>query len=408
MSDTIDDFFTGKGVKDLQGTLGTALDVASSAVAIISGVGALVGGVGVILDLFFEKTDQLKEIVNVLSAKFDVVYQLISAEHDVVTLQNITDQLEKARTQLFVLREFPQGTPNFEAQRGAVLNESAEAVNTLGNPDFWKRPFFEQGIYRDGWAGSLPPPGVKPGTVPLVFDYRLVMPAYLETIVIRLAILSALMPDYRRTNAPELDLMAERLERFHQTIMHGMVTLRPPTFDETLYHALVLSIESTWNQRLVPPGQLYGAVDTYSAASDVASWSGARFPNPLTNPAPESSQLFDADRQHRDYQKFLAQHEIGTRARWATLYHTIGMSTLWTIRNQLRDLTSHQKGDRTDPGNWSLRWLDERVAANITGGVTTATDGERVDVRKLLTMVDIVPDPMDISQTRALPLDFHL
>jgi hypothetical protein len=161
MAELIDDFFTGKGVKDLQGPIGDALGVASSAIGIISGVGALTAGIGVILDLFFQKTDQLKEIVKVLSAKFDVVYQLISAEHDAVTLQSITVQLEKARSQLFALREFPQGTPNFEAQRGAVLNESAEAVNTLGNPDFWKRPFFEKGVYQDSWAGSLPPPGVK-------------------------------------------------------------------------------------------------------------------------------------------------------------------------------------------------------------------------------------------------------
>jgi hypothetical protein len=232
------------------------------------------------------------------------------------------------------------------------------------------------------------------------------MAAYLETIVIRLAILSALMPNYRSANAPEIDLMAERLEGFHQTIMEGMVTLRPPTFDETLVHARVLSLESTWNNTLVQPGRLYGAVDRYSAASNVASWSKL-FPDFSTNPAPDSSQLFDLNRQHRDYQKFLAQHEIGTRARWATLYHTIGMSDLWTIRNQLRDLTGHPKGDRTDPGSWSLRWLDERVAANITGGSTTATIGQPVDIGKVLTMVDIVPDPMDVSRTRALPLAFH-
>ena len=235
-------------------------------------------------------------------------------------------------------------------------------------------------------GGELRPPGVKPGTVRLVFDYRLVMAAYLETTVIRLAILSALMPNYRVTNASEIDAMAERLEGFHQTIMQGMVTLRPPTFEETLVHIKVLTAESTWDQFLVRPGRLYGAVDRYAAASNVASWSEKRFPNSTTNLAPGGdspddpvNHLFGSDRQHRDYRKFLAQHEIGTRARWADLYRTIGLSDVWTIRNQLRDLTGHPKGDRTDPGNWSLRWLDERIAANITGGSTTAVAGRLVD-----------------------------
>jgi hypothetical protein len=159
----------------------------------------------------FSNTDGLADAVGRLEADFSILFDEFQAEADLLLMRSVADKIDDARTTLQTLITTPDD-PNLRNPNGNVLFNSSRDVESLGNMDLYTRPFFPAAAYFDPWSGRIAPAPFPNATgASIVFDYRLTLPAFLEAIVIRLTILTALVPDFRTSHQVELSRMAGRL-----------------------------------------------------------------------------------------------------------------------------------------------------------------------------------------------------
>src|SRR5262249_30428697 len=176
---------------DFEGATATITEAALKAVGVaaaITGAVPVLGAAVVALTALatlLHQTDEIQEKVKELERHFDAI---LSAEAQVVQMRDVANLVNAARAQLDPIRALSPGQSLSESQRAIMDSKSDEVVRTLGDLAYWKRPFFSEVVYFDNWSGSLPPePSLGPGS--LVFEYRLTLPAYLESIAIRLIVL---------------------------------------------------------------------------------------------------------------------------------------------------------------------------------------------------------------------------
>jgi hypothetical protein len=397
-----------------------AVEIAAGAIASISAIGTVVVAAVAVLSFLFGKSDELTDKVEQLLADLKILIGGQQAEDQILQMQAVGLQLEDARTQLLTLRE---DDPTLKSQIGIVLNNSFQVVNKLGNIAFWQRPFFQTAVYSDSWSGFLSPPLVPlPAGSAAVFDYRLTLPAYLEAIVIRLVILSALVPNFRQSRRflPELRKMAERLEGFYITIRDGIIEIPSPgpfPGQPVFYREVVDFIPETLHDdqhipakietRIVPSlwdsrGRPYGAVERYSAVAVIDQYPTDHFPtaqdalliDPVAERAMETGDIpFQSGRfpSIESYQRFLLRHAIGTLARRKAVYRVVGLPALKTIVNLLKDLASEPRLPTLPDGDWSLREIDNTIATILLRQPSIVAPHSPISVKALLGMLDSGP-----------------
>jgi hypothetical protein len=368
MSDATD--FEGATTEITKDTLAAA-GVAAAVTQEVPLVGAIVVGLTALITLMLNKTDEIQDAVKQLEGHFDAI---LSAGDQVLQMRDVANQLAKARAQLDPIRTLSPGQSLSESQRANMDSTTDEVVRTLGDLSYWKRPFLSEVVYFDTWSGSLPPdPSLGPGS--LVFEYRLTLPAYLEAIAIRLIVLLALDGGIKATGQGEIAQIANQLEEKYNTIVAGIVTIRPPTLSDVQSG---LS-DSNWNLGRKDPQSpasesardLYGAVERYSTLAAVGHW-------PV---------WFETD-----FRQFSAKLALGSLARWKKVYSEVGLAAVWRILIHLKALAGQTVPPSVDSGSaWSLREVDHVVATAMLNRPSTGSPNAPISARNLVSMVGSSP-----------------
>ena len=337
-----------------------AIKFAEGMIATMSLVGTVVGAAATLLDFLFGHSDALTKKVDELIEEFRAV---TASSESITLMREVALQIEDARTQASAVRSFLPGELNSESQRGIILNNSEQVVRKLGNRSFWLRPFFKEAVYRDAWVGDLPPELQQLGTgATAVFDWRLTLPAYLESIAIRLLVLSALVKDYRINHRAHLSEMADRLNEFRQRIEDGIKLHPAPARFQLAFHRDEQGsiVRSEWDEA----GRLLGAVEVHSARHSVIG-----YPLDRDIDAAPSDETASVDR----YPRFLARHGVISLFRWKSVYNEIGLAAVRRIVQHLGHLAGREIAI-PESGAWSLREVDGIVARAI-GSPNTDSDG---------------------------------
>jgi hypothetical protein len=131
-----------------------------------------------------------------------VTFSFQQGEADLTQMQLVTTFVNDSRYRLQSLLE--ESLPYLFSALDDLNNITLTKVNVLEQEPFWNRVFFDELVYQDFWFGRvLPPPDaittLHPGRS-FVFDYRLTLLGYLNTISVRLAaiVILAAVPVYVR------------------------------------------------------------------------------------------------------------------------------------------------------------------------------------------------------------------
>src|SRR5262249_24284217 len=137
-------------------------------------------------------------------------------------------------------------------------------------------------------------------------------------------VLLALEGGIKATRQGEIAQIANQLEEKYKLVLAGIVTIRPPTFDDVLNG-------DTWRfgrersfQNVSPPAiDIYGAVERYSTFAAVDNWDMNQVPYP---------------RILTDFAEFSAKLALGSLARWKKVYPAVGLADVWRILVHLKAL----------------------------------------------------------------------
>ena len=355
--DTTDAVGFVEGAVGVVGSLSTIIGVPAAVMTILTKLGV------------FSQSDLVQTKLDSILSDFTSLFTILKAEFQLLHILEVGDKHDIARVQERVIRE-ELGDPNFESQRGIVLNQSSVIVEQLGNIDHYERPFFPEEVHKDAWSGELPPPLI-PGTA-FILEYRVTLPAYLHCIQIRLEILSVLEPGFRSTHGDEFGTIAQRLEDLHGQIFDGFVPLRLPAEGEVLPQGPFpanggdsFAVPSAWDSA----NRLYGVVERVSGIALIDSYPTDRFPNvPIAVPVLIPPNVNDL------YKQFALQHQLRTLRRKKKLYVQLGLSSLWSILKIMKKFAGVDFTSATDFGRyWSMRELDTVVAVTLLGTPSVAT-----------------------------------
>jgi hypothetical protein len=349
-----------------EGDAVVALDLAEAAVSTIANLsGALTAlqAISSLQDLLGKSdTAKLQASVDAILSKFQELFELLSAGAEQNRNIAVTTLLGQSRAQLRPIRE--SKPPDFDGTRGEMLSVTSSVVEAFKqDSDFWKRLFLKEAVYQDDWVGdSLAPP--QQGA--LVFDYLLMMPAFVESIRNRLCVLRAVFDDFpHHPGVPdELRDLANALQLFHDRVADGIVSERPPnSVREAIYDTVHDHHTSIWDDR----GRTFGAVQIYSGVASIATYPRDRYPN-IGNATNEPNNIVNNDKQ---YPVFLAKHALASLSRMIHVYSSIGMPSVWKMIVHLKTLA----GDSLTPKNrlpelsyWSLVEANQLVRKNLAFG----------------------------------------
>lgn len=360
-------------VKDAQNSTDTAvvaLDICEATVSTVANIAGaftgIIGVVGLVKDLIggSSQMTHLQQSVDLLLAKFQTLYELVRAADELSRNRDVATKLGTARAQLRPIQEADPRAPDFSDTSGDMKTNTAAPLEILVQAAYWKRPFLQEGVYHDAWAGDMAPP--HEGGI--VFDYISTLPAFVEAIAIRICVLRVLFPDFPGRVADELKEWAEKLEAFHDAIADGIVMERPPSISET--DETDTDPVSLWDFK----GRTFGAVETYSAYASVS-----KYPVNRTPPFPVIGfQL--------SYKNFLARHALASASRWKRVYAAIGLRAAFSMILRLKALAGVPLTRTTDFSAWSLREANRLVRMNIFG---TVDERAPIRLKELAGLVDL-------------------
>jgi hypothetical protein len=358
-------------IKDIQqnaggngpGAVAVALDAFEGAISTVANLAGAFTGlplvISVVNQIFGSKdVDEAQQAVAELLHKFQDLFDFIKADVALKNEKDIDQQLSDARSQLKPIQQFSPGDPNFEGARGDMQTFTEIPLQNLEQEAFWKRPFLQEAVYHDDWAGDLPPP--KDGLE--VFDYMQALPAFVECICIRVSVLSVLAADkFSSVFKSEANELANSLETFYNRCVDGIALERVPSSDEVIYFRGDSNFNaSTWDSK----GRSFGAVQTYSAASSIGKYPPDRFPNvSIANAAVVQN---DPPAFQAAYARFVAKHAIASTACWKRLYSNTGLSRAWRVLVKLRSLARTPLKSEFDTGaGWSILEVNRLVKRNL-------------------------------------------
>lgn len=390
-------------VKDIQaaaegtGDAGEALGLLGDAVSTIADVsGALTAlqSIAALQELLGKSsTETMQNDISQILKEFGELFDALAAIEESNRNIEITNRLGDSRGQLRPILE--HDPPDFGGNRSNMETFTSNVVETFKqDSDFWTRLFLKEFVYRDDWAGELEPdhPGLQ------VFEYVRMLPPFVESIFNRLCVLRALFDDFPRHQGipDELNQLATSLQHFHDKIVDGIVTERPPTIPEITYRPSGglggVTFSSAWDTPIeVPVGAVppfgfrnFGVVQIYTGIASIGRYPDDRFPDQARATEP----IFPSVEFENDYKRFLAKHGVATAARFKRLYSDIGLSPTWKTIVQLKRLAGLSVGvaERLDTGSfWSLREVNRLVKQNLGTFLPNAT----VSVAELMLLLDV-------------------
>ena len=343
-----------------------ALETASSIVGAVSSVWGTVNSVKSVLKtlgILPEDADPvatMRGYIDALEHDFHGAVAALDAEQ---SMRAVADHLNAARTQLLQLTEHaPEDAATvgidatWDALRPFVLSATLQTVLSLGDPVYWERVYFPELTYQKWGPHSTHPtpvvralPGLPSG---LVYDYRLVLPAYLEAVSIRLTIVVAMVKDYRTAVIPELNIMIGTLELQFKKIRKSIwPVLWPP-------RAIADSPDNPMNGigTWTAEGSRVGAVEIYSAADRAESWPATEFPrvnfsfSGLVTGSPESIG---------DWKKFLVRYAVRNWVRWKQTYDIVGLNAVAASLFELKRMAGADPvlpAAEIDESVWEYHW----------------------------------------------------
>jgi hypothetical protein len=261
----------------------------------------------------------------------------------------------------------------------------------------------------------------------LVFNYVYVLPAYLQAIMIFLAVAAALEPDFQAATkeGDNIRSAAQDLLRLHDRIKAGIVHIPAPNSDDMTSPTDDPNPDTGWSDQMAAghyiftwwesPSLLgpypYGAVNLYSGYYSLGSYplldlsSGPPQYGPFIGPGPftNANTLPGTDFYIKPVSKYL----LRTLSRAKAVYREIGLSTVWETINRLRSLVGDAQMERPNFGDWSLREV-----FTILGYPRNQLLGTLLTVRTLIvylrasTPFYLAPPPISLRQLlKGLPPD---
>ncbi|WP_437303854.1 hypothetical protein [Sorangium sp. So ce388] len=381
------------------------------------------------LALFQEHVDRLFAKIY---DKLESLTDLVNATNVENNRRTIAQELGSARAALGSIVVKLKNGEGLGEQRDISLHDSLAALETLDQSVFWHRPYFDGWVYRNSWVGALPPP--HGGSV---FDYRFILPAYLEAINLRIVILGLSRIEYR-SQSGSLNPLADKLLSIHDKILEAIVPLRPPSEEEIApRYAERVGSSSSRNEpwSYVPSDQLidlhrwelqraiwdvrgrwYGAVELYSAMDGTEAYPAEPFPAPPEPPSyatyaitagpdlspnspprgsivneeayKKAKQNYDIARTRyessfRDaYDRFLVKHAVRTLKRRKEVYRAVGLPAIWQMAGSVKQLAGEPPPEGSHFGLWSLREASDVVHGAARGSLRNQL-GSGVSVRSL-------------------------
>ena len=100
---------------------------------------------------------------------------------------------------------------------------------------YWQRLFVEDGLYSDAWTPPFYPDDVKPGS-DYMWDYRLVLPDYIQSLQRHVFAVSANTAEYQKQKLDDLANFGKFLfESVYEKIVAGFAHIKAPDPDELKY-----------------------------------------------------------------------------------------------------------------------------------------------------------------------------
>lgn len=345
-------------ISDVIGAVSTVWGYVNVAKSILSSLGILPGS---------DTMTQLRQAVDQISAQFQAFLEALSKQ---ITMLEVANQIGSARTALQLLLELapddaatPGIDPVWDAQRPTVEFATLQAVETLGIPSYWTRPFLPDLVYSQPWAKKGM--NLDPDHTDSVFDWRWTLPAYLEVISIRLTILAATRRNLGDEGVKnELIGMANILAGYFQNIRDSVFTIPPPLNSMLDCDHDPVGI-LCWRQLGAP----VGAVELYSTFSQVDSWSG-RFPTSEDGNEYTRFMLRFFLRETKNFKRLF--RIVGLDGAASTLIHLMLMAGISPATIDPPDtyygVGPHITGaplsgkDRAPASDWSLRELNQLIS----------------------------------------------
>jgi hypothetical protein len=403
------------GVSDKVKTVIDTAETAFSACCAAYGIASTV--VGVLSRVFGSggEEETISEKIDRLLEHFDEMFQVLEAEvlaaSELNTREHLQQQLNKARGARDAAVSYapyagdPHPPPQTYEAFLKAQGDSKTAADDLAH-NYWDRIYTADALYADGWGDCMYPPRDDPGSK-FVWDYRLALPAYLEAVLIRLAVILVSETEYREgLGRSDIRNHAIRLTQIYREILKGFQFVRAPKYSE-LYYLLPCMDDACLWILLHPlgfapeyPGQpvdeyyvrlalnlyrigqwrlenyVYGAVDSYGAEASTASYPSEEIMQGAASidirglalrvsqqPGPQPIPSIYSEDFTRFVERLQLRHTLRSRTLAHALYNSLGLDNLRRTILHLYGTLNERPDDWLEYAPWSVRQAFESMPA---------------------------------------------
>jgi len=396
---------TANFLKDLGVDNGTAINTISDGIGFLAD---LSGAGGIVLSVLgfiaasgsANQTDaMLQKILDTINNGLHQIQEGDKAGRIIARLTDLTNVIAPAKAVYQTLAELANAQPPIsEVQAVDEIQKcitSLDALSDFSNPGVWRVPFPDQtywtdaGLYVDDFAiqdigvfhydrgyGARAP---KPEADSTVFDYTYILPTYLYSLSIFLAVAEALDPSFPKNHIDSVLRPARGLlNEVHNEILNEGITLLTPVFwdgsvtpgywDGEVLRTKLVPMANGWPGVIPLPRSVadlnqvtgaiieYGAVETFSGASVTSQYviSFNDLPS-STDPGPNN--------------KF----QLALLAQAKALYKSIGLTKIRGVINALASLAGDPPLPEPSFDSWSFRndvIRTAKLAPDSTGSIS--------------------------------------
>jgi hypothetical protein len=405
------------GVSDKVKTVIDTAETAFSACCAAYGIASTV--VGVLSRVFGSggEEETISEKIDRLLEHFDEMFQVLEAEvlaaSELNTREHLQQQLNKARGARDAAVSYapyagdPHPPPQTYEAFLKAQGDSKTAADDLAH-NYWDRIYTADALYADGWGDCMYPPRDDPGSK-FVWDYRLALPAYLEAVLIRLAVILVSETEYREgLGRSDIRNHAIRLTQIYREILKGFQFVRAPKYSELYYLLPCLDDACLWilldrlgGLVVVHTGEpvdeyqlsivvayyhigqwrlenyVYGAVDSYGAEASTASYPSEEIMQgaasidirelakrlPMTIPGLPSAPPNLPEDFTRFVERLQLRHTLRSRTLAHALYNSLGLDNLRRTILHLYGTLNEKPDDWLEYAPWSVRQAFESMPA---------------------------------------------
>lgn len=454
-----------KAIKTIETTIGGI----SGAISLFTTVISISEKLGKLFGLWNSDNNsinnEIEEIKTAIRELKNAVPEAVRANIDIEKRTHISNQLGPIYTSIDKANDFYNDTSDQSKNRLVNAVDNAQsAINSLlmeeGEDGYFRQLFIESLLYR-AWDGEiLLPPDVDVSHTE-IWDYRYTLPCILKAISMYLFATGIVEQDpknYTKIYGNELKKWADRLLAIHDKIKDGIVPIRAPSHDELVGidliavtvndvngEAIITSYGSennpTYLTEMIPTykqdqggltgsvwyncGQIYGAVERYSAYPSIGHWPQLSIPESpycvyMEGTYPETIYRGE-EIEYRDrhwviyrsansppppsefFKQFYARHALATLKKCKDVYSLVGLQSVWNIINQLRILSGNPPLRENPWVNWSIREVDQVVGKAGFERPSTAEAGQPISMRNIASILGTLP-PFSLRNMFAQPI----